>query len=126
MSSQQETTVPLSNMNDLIQIQNRQLIEQKDKLEQSFSTDNQKTVYQTQYLSLYKTVNFFLFYIYLFAVCIVAYFLYKASNMNVYMKLVYLALYLAYPFVIGIIEIKLYDNIHYVKSLIIGKVYSPL
>jgi hypothetical protein len=124
--SSTEATKPPFDMNDLIQNQNRQLIEQKDKLEQSFSTDNQKTVYQTQYLNLYKTVNFFLFYIYLFAVCIVAYFLYKAPNMNVYMKIVYLALYLAYPFVIGIIETTLYDNIHYVKSLMMGKVYSPL
>ena len=80
----------------------------------------QKYIYQTQTVNSLIGLNTFLLFAYYICIIIVLYFLFTKYELNIYVKLGFSLLLIAYPFVIYYIEMSLYDVGHYAGALITG------
>jgi hypothetical protein len=104
--------------------QNSQLDYETQKYKNIYSTDQQKSNYQSQQLDVLNTWNSYLFIIYYVFVLILCYFLYYSNTLLNYMKVSILLSLLLYPFIINTIETNLYNAIRYTFSIINGNVYT--
>jgi hypothetical protein len=104
--------------------QNSQLDYETQKYKNIYSTDQQKSNYQSQHLDVLNTWNGYLFIIYYVFVLILCYFLYYSNTLLNYMKVSIVLSLLIYPFIINTIETNLYNAIRYTFSIINGNVYT--
>lgn len=104
--------------------QNSQLDYETQKYKNIYSTDQQKSNYQSQQLDILNTWNSYLFIIYYVFVLILCYFLYYSKTLFIYMKVSILLSLLLYPFIINTIETNLYNAIRYTFAIINGNVYT--
>jgi hypothetical protein len=104
--------------------QNSQLDYETQKYKNIYSTDQQKSNYQSQQLDVLNTWNSYLFIIYYVFVLILCYFLYYSNTLLNYMKVSILLSLLLYPFIINTIETNLYNAIRYTFAIINGNVYT--
>jgi hypothetical protein len=80
----------------------------------------QKYIYQTQTVNSLIGLNTFLLFAYYICIIIVLYFLFTKYELNIYVKLGFSLLLIAYPFVIYYIELVLYNVGHYAGAIITG------
>lgn len=80
----------------------------------------QKYIYQTQTVNALTVLNTFLLFAYYICIIIVLYFLFTKYELNMYVKVVFSLLLIAYPFVIYYIEMVLYNVGHYAGAIITG------
>jgi hypothetical protein len=109
---------------DLVNAQNATLEELSKNIEHSYSTDDRKTMYQNTIVRGNNYYVFLLFFFY-YALCvIVAFVLYRSGAYSTRIKVLILLGFLIYPFVIGIIELKIYNIFAFVKAIITGTIYT--
>ena len=80
----------------------------------------QKYIYQAQTVNTLTGLNTFLLFAYYICIIIVLYYLFTKYELNMYVKLGFSLLLIAYPFIIYYIEIVLYNVGHYAGSMITG------
>lgn len=80
----------------------------------------QKYIYQIQTVNTLTGLNTFLFFAYYICIIIVLYFLFTKYELNMYVKVGFSLLLIAYPFIIYYIEMVLYNVGHYAGSMITG------
>jgi len=98
--------------------------EQLQKSTDQQATDYQQSIYQNIETSKIVYVSGYLFSIFYGIVAILCYFLYYEPTMSYKIKLVILALIVAYPFYIFYVEKIGYNLISYLYALISGNVYQ--
>jgi hypothetical protein len=80
----------------------------------------QKYIYQAQTVNTLTGLNTFLLFAYYICIIIVLYYLFTKYELNMYVKVGFSLLLIAYPFVIYYIEMVLYNVGHYAGSMITG------
>lgn len=80
----------------------------------------QKYIYQTQTVNTLTGLNSLLLFAYYICIIVVLYLLFAKYDLNIYVKIGFSLLLIAYPFIIYYIETVLYNIGHYAKSLITG------
>lgn len=109
---------------DLVKDQNATLEELSKNIYESYSTDDRKTMYQN---TIVRGNNYYVFLLFCFyyALCaIIAFALYRSADYSKKIKVLILLVFLIYPFVIGIIELKIYNILSFVKAIITGTIYT--
>lgn len=112
-----------NNVNADLVNQNKKLSDQVKKTNELYSTDYQKSNYQTANMMSYKFANNILFWSYWVLVLIVAYIVFNSDATRAIKALV-IGLFLAYPFLINNIEILLYELLRYLYALLSNTVYT--
>jgi hypothetical protein len=79
-----------------------------------------KYIHQTQTVNTLTILNNFLLFAYYICIIVVLYFLFTKYELNLYVKVGFSLLLIAYPFVIYYIEMSLYNVGHYAGALITG------
>ncbi len=109
---------------DLVNAQNETLKELSKNINESYSTDDRKTMYQN---TIVRGNNYYVFLLFCFyyALCaIIAFVLYKSADYSTKIKILILLAFLIYPFVIGIIELKMYNIFAFLKAIVTGTIYT--
>ena len=92
------------NSDELINKQNEKIIKDIKRIDEKYSTDNQKIYYEKKKLEYLDKLNwylFFLFYIFAFVVC---FFIFK-TEYKLAWKIFFILLVFIYPFVISLLHI---------------------
>lgn len=107
-----------------VQRQNRVLETNIRDITEKFSTDDQKSIYTNQKLSVVKNIYVILFTIYYFLVLISIYIIFfKLKTVtSIYSKIFILVLLVIMPFIIIPIEVQLYKLIKYSYNVISSNV----
>ncbi len=113
-----------NNINDSLVEQNTKLENQIKKVGEVYSTDYQKSNYQTTNVMYYKFLNNILFWVYYMLVFIILIILIQ-SNISRAMKVLVAGAFIVYPLIINNIEILLYGVLKYIYAMLSGTVYSP-
>lgn len=106
--------------------QNRILDEKITNLKNSFTTDDQKVVYEDKQLEYMSNVSFILFifyYVMTFILAIILFVYNRNDNKSIIWKGVILILFLIYPFAINIVEAALYTLMQFSYKVINGDAY---
>jgi hypothetical protein len=109
---------------DLVKDQNTTLEELSKNIYESYSTDDRKTMYQN---TIVRGNNYYVFLLFCFyyALCaIIAFVLYKSASYSTKIKVLILLAFLIYPFVIGMIELKIYNIFAFLKAIVTGTIYT--
>ena len=109
---------------DLVKDQNATLKELSKNINESYSTDDRRTMYQN---TIVRGNNYYVFLLFCFyyALCaIIAFVLYKSADYSTKIKILILLAFLIYPFVIGIIELKMYNIFAFLKAIVTGTIYT--
>lgn len=117
----------MSNYTDLYSIVNKQNIVVASAIQNTmdlYSTDEQKSQYQLAQSANLDTINMAFYYVYFALLIVVAYILIFNSQMNIYLRAIVAALFLAYPFIINYIEIVIYMFYRYLSAIFNGNVYT--
>lgn len=104
--------------------QNKQMDTEIQKNKNNYSTDDQKVYYQSQqvdYLNLFNSYLFIIFYSLLIILC---YFLYYSKTLSNYMKIGMIVGLTLFPFIIMTIEKNAYNTIMYIFAIINGIAYT--
>ena len=89
-----------------------------------YSTDDQKSQYQSAQNANLDTINIALYYVYYGLLVVVAYILIMKTTMNIYIRVGMAAMFVVYPFVINYIEYYLYVMYSYLQAVLNGNVYT--
>lgn len=114
----------MSESANLVNAQNKTLEELSKNINESYSTDDRKTMYQN---TIVRGNNYYVFLLFCFyyALCaIIAFVLYKSADYSTKIKILILLAFLIYPFVIGIIELKMYNIFAFLKAIVTGTIYT--
>jgi hypothetical protein len=114
----------MSESANLVNAQNETLKELSKNINESYSTDDRKTMYQN---TIVRGNNYYVFLLFCFyyALCaIIAFVLYKSADYSTKIKILILLAFLIYPFVIGIIELKMYNIFAFLKAIVTGTIYT--
>ena len=111
-----------TNINSDLENQNRKLSAQIKKVSEIYSTDYQKSNYQTANMMSYKFANNILFWSYWLLVLIVAFIVFNSEMTRAFKALV-IGLFVAYPFLINNVEILLYELLKYLYAMVSNTVY---
>lgn len=108
-----------------IKQQNNTLLEAKRDLTDNYSIDDQKVYYQLQQLQFIKNIINYLVYIYYALVIVVIYILlFRQKDLNRYIKIFIVLCFVMYPFIIGPLEMYLYNSSGFLSAIINGNVYK--
>ena len=110
------------NINSDLENQNRKLSTQIKKVSEIYSTDYQKSNYQTANMMSYKFANNILFWSYWLFFLIVAFIVFNSEMTRAFKALV-IGLFVAYPFLINNVEILLYEMLKYLYAMVSNTVY---
>ena len=108
----------------LVNAQNATLSELSKNIENSYSTDDRKTMYQN---TIVRGNNYYVFILFCFyyALCLIVVFaLYMSVDYSRIIKVLIILAFLIYPFVIGIIELRIYNIFAFFKALVTGAIYK--
>jgi len=108
----------------LVNAQNATLSELSKNITDSYSTDDRKAMYQNTIVRGNNYYAFLLFCFYYALCAIVAFVLYKSASYSTKIKILILLAFLIYPFVIGIIELKIYNVFAFLKAIVTGTIYT--
>ena len=109
---------------DTVNAQNKTLAEEAKNIREEYSSDDRRTFYENISLrssNVYVVVLFFIYYILFFGLAFV---LYKSVDYSAKMKVVLLLLFILYPFVISMVELKIYNLFMYFKALMTGSTFK--
>ena len=109
---------------DTVNAQNKTLAEEVKNIGEEYSSDDRRTFYENISLrssNVYVVVLFFIYYILFFGLAFV---LYKSVDYSAKMKVVLLLLFILYPFVISMVELKVYNLFMYFKALMTGSTFK--
>ena len=109
---------------DTIEAQNKILAEEAKNIGEEYSSDDRRTFYENISLRSNNAYVFVLFCIYYILFFGLAFVLYKSAEYSIKMKAFILLSFLLYPFVISMIELKIYDTFMYLKALVTGTIYK--
>lgn len=109
---------------DAINAQNKTLEEETQNITEEYSSDDRRTFYENISLRGNNAYIFVLFCIYYIMFFGVAFVLYRSVDYSIKMKAFLLALFLFYPFVISMVELKIYNLFMYFKALVTGSIYK--
>jgi hypothetical protein len=108
----------------IIDTQNVAIGETSKNIDNAYSTDGRKAMYESEMLRG-NNKNIFLLFCFYYALCVLAAFsLYKSTDYSIIVKVLIVFAFLIYPFVISMIEIKIYNMYEFVKALLLGTIYS--
>ena len=107
-----------------INAQNKTLEEEAKNIGEEYSSDDRRTFYENINLRGNNAYIFVLFCIYYIMFFGVAFVLYRSVDYSIKMKAVLLLLFLLYPFLISMVEIKIYNLFMYFKALVTGSIYK--
>lgn len=107
-----------------ITAQNATLEEEAKNIEEEYSSDDRRTFYENINLRGNNAYIFLLFCIYYILFFGVAFVLYRSVDYSIKMKVFLLLLFLFYPFLISMVELKIYNVFMYFKALITGTIYK--
>ena len=108
----------------LVNAQNATLSELSKNITDSYSTDDRKTMYQNTILRGNNYYVFILFCFYYALCAIVVFALYKSADYSTKIKVLIILAFLIYPFIIGTIELKIYNIFAFFKALVTGTIYT--
>lgn len=108
----------------LIDAQNLAISETAKNIDDAYSTDGRKAMYESEMLRG-NNKNIFLLFCFYYALClIVAFSLYKSADYSNKVKVLIVLAFLIYPFVISMIELKIYNIYEFFKAFLLGTIYS--
>lgn len=114
----------MSDSDALVDQQNSVLSYALQKLNEKYSTDDQKNKFEQQKIENLRATFNSLFVIYYVSLIGVVYFLYKSTAYNIYKKLFIMVGFAIFPFVISTIELLVYDILLYAYSFIFSIPYN--
>ena len=107
------------------QNQNNALDQTIQNMNDLYSTDDQKVVYQSAQIEYLNTINTIFYFIYFALLIVVAFILiFKIQTISLFMRVIIAILFILYPFIIGFIEHYLYMAGKYISALLTGTVYT--
>lgn len=107
-----------------IKNQNNILKTQVDKVNNIYSADNQRVIYQSANVNFLSRINAYMFGIYYFFLCVVAYLLaFSIKNIPRNFKILIVVLFAIYPVVMYQLERYVYFVVTYILSLFSGNVF---
>lgn len=109
---------------DSVKGQNIELEKKKIILQDTYSTDHQRVVYQSEQSTNLDTINSALFYAYFAFFAVVVYILGFVMQGSLYFRGFLLILFAIYPFVIQPVEYFLFDVFKFMSSIFNGNVYT--
>jgi hypothetical protein len=109
---------------DAINAQNKTLAEEAKNIGEEYSSDDRRTFYENINLRGNNAYIFVLFCIYYMLFFGAAFVLYKSVDYSAKMKVALLLLFLLYPFLISMVELKIYNTFMYFKALVTGTIYK--
>jgi hypothetical protein len=112
------------NINSDLEDQNNKLDSQFKKVSEVYSTDYQKSNYQSANAASYHYMNNILFWVYYILVFAVAFVVVKSAASRA-IKALTIGMFVIYPFVINNIEILLYGMAKYIYAILSNTVYTP-
>lgn len=104
--------------------QNAALAELSKNIDHSYSTDDRKTMYQNTIVRGNNYYAFLLFCFYYALCAIIIFVLYRSVAYSTKIKVLILLAFLIYPFIISIIELKIYNIFAFFKALVTGTIYT--
>lgn len=108
----------------LVDAQNTAIKETAKNIDDVYSTDGRKAMYLTDMMRG-NNKNIFLLFCFYYALCvIVAFALYKSTDYSIAVKVLIVLAFLVYPFVISMIELKMYNIYEFLKAFVFGTIYS--
>jgi hypothetical protein len=108
----------------LVDAQNKSINETAKNIDDVYSTDERKTMYESDMLRG-NSRNIFLLFCFYYALClIVGFTLYRSSDYSVKVKVFIVLAFLVYPFLISMIELKMYNIYEFLKAFVMGTIYS--
>ena len=113
-----------SKQKEIITAQNDAIRETEKNMDDAYSTDGRKAMYESEMMRG-NNRNIFLLFCFYYALCvIVAFTLYKSTDYSNSVKALIVVAFLLYPFVISMIEIKMYNIYEFLKAFLLGTIYS--
>ena len=109
---------------DSVKGKNAELEKKKIILQDTYSTDHQRVVYQSEQSTNLDTINSALFYAYFAFFAVVVYILGFVMQGSLYFRGFLLILFAIYPFVIKHMEYVLFDVFKFTSSIFNGNVYT--
>ena len=108
----------------LVDAQNTAIKETAKNIDDVYSTDGRKAMYETDMMRG-NNKNIFLLFCFYYALClIVGFVLYKSTDYSIAVKVLIVLAFLVYPFVISMIELKMYNIYEFLKAFVFGTIYS--
>jgi hypothetical protein len=108
----------------LVDAQNTAIKETAKNIDDAYSTDQRKAIYEHDMMRG-NNKNIFLLFSFYYALCvIVAFILYRSSEYSNWVKVLIVLAFLAYPFIISMIELKIYNIYEFLKAFVMGTIYS--
>jgi hypothetical protein len=110
----------------LIEQQNELLKSNIEEKRQTFSTDNQRYNYKETHLKSLTNINSLLniLYFVLFVGMSILLFVSSKISLGFYSKIILILAFAIFPFVIGLIELKIWSMLKYIFSILTGTVYN--
>lgn len=108
----------------LVDAQNNSIMETAKNIDDVYSTDGRKAMYESDMVRG-NNKNIFLLICFYYALCvIVAFALYRSVEYSNAIKVLIVFAFLIYPFVISMIELKMYNIYEFLKAFVLGTIYS--
>ena len=104
--------------------QNNTLLQQKQTMQNTYTTDNQKVNYIQEKLDSTSNIWVYMMIVYYLIVLISVYFLYVSVTMSRPIKIIIFLAFVAYPWVIYMLEEWLYFGLVYFSSIVMGNVFQ--
>lgn len=105
--------------------QNQALTSTLQNINTLYSTDDQKSKYQSSQTETVNTFMYVFYFIYFALLIVIAFILlFNFQTMSIYYRGAIMAAFIAYPFTIGYIEIIIYITYSYLYSLLNGNVFT--
>ena len=109
---------------DTVNAQNKTLAEEAKNIGEEYSSDDRRTFYENISLRGNNAYIFVLFCIYYILFFGLAFVLYRSVDYSIKMKVTLLLLFLLYPFLISMVELKIYNLFMYFKALVTGSTFK--
>ena len=114
----------MADTKQLVDAQNTAIKETAKNIDDAYSTDQRKAIYEHDMMRG-NNKNIFLLFCFYYALCvIVAFILYRSSEYSNWVKVIIVLAFLAYPFIISMIELKMYNIYEFLKAFVMGTIYS--
>jgi hypothetical protein len=108
----------------VVDAQNKAIRETSKNIDDAYSTDGRKAMYETDMMRG-NNRNIFLLFCFYYALCvIVAFSAFKSTDFSITIKVIIVLAFLLYPFIISMIEIKMYNIYEFLKAFVTGTIYS--
>ena len=113
-----------TNLYNIMNQQNLAIAPTIQNTKDMYTTDDQKSQYQSMQTANLDTINIALYYVYFGLLIVVAYILIMKTTLNIYIRVGLGVLLLAYPFIINYIEQVLYIIYSFSQAVLNGNVYT--